>query len=189
LLDLREDEKIKIILRKHWFVFLPLTVLSLFLLGIPIIGWIVIKGLNLTLDAYAIPLILGSSAFVLLVLAFFINGFIDYYLDVGFITNFRIIDIQQMGLFKRSIAEQNLIRVQDVTSRSKGIFATFLNFGDIFIQTAGEAPNFHFESIPKPTRIAQEILNLHHHTLAPEKQKDEEKETAPEKKLEGEIKF
>ena len=165
MIELRQDEKIKTVLRKHWFVFVPLLSLCLFLIILPIVALIIIKINNVNLGDYQILALLGFSVFLLLVLAFFINAFIDYYLDIGIITNFRIIDIEQQGLFNRSISEQNLIRVQDVMAKSRGIFQTFLDYGNVFIETAGEAPNFEFYAIPKPQERAQTIMRYHHELM------------------------
>ena len=187
MIELRQDEKIKTVLRKHWFVFVPLLSLCLFLIILPIVALIIIKINNVNLGDYQILALLGFSVFLLLVLAFFINAFIDYYLDIGIITNFRIIDIEQQGLFNRSISEQNLIRVQDVTAKSRGIFQTFLDYGNVFIETAGEAPNFEFHAIAKPNHVAESILQLHHHAIG--HKADDDSEDQDEHKLSGEIKF
>ena len=109
---------------------------------------------------------LAASCYLLIILAFFLTSFIDYYLDAYIITNQRIIDVHQNGLFNRVISGQNLSRVQDVTSKKKGILQTFFDYGDVFIQTAGESPNFEFYTIAKPNEVAQEILKYYHDIVA-----------------------
>lgn len=85
------------------------------------------------------PLINFSlSLYVLLPLAYLLLMWMDYYLDMWIITNERIIDIEQHGLFNREISEIPLHRVQDVTIQVRGIIETLLGFGTIRIQTAGE---------------------------------------------------
>jgi len=165
LFELRQNENVAITLRKHWFVFVPLIALCLFLILVPLAGLHVLRINNVDLGEYQALAMMGFSVFLLLTLAFFITAFIDYYLDVGFVTNFRIIDIDQKGLFHRSVAEQNLIRIQDVAAKQNGILQTFLNYGDVFIETAGEAPNFEFYAIPKPQERAQTIMRYHHELM------------------------
>ena len=69
-------------------------------------------------------LILCSSAYYLAIWVFFLSSFVDYYLDIWIVTNDRIINIEQLGLFARSISELDLYQIQDVTSEIKGIFPT-----------------------------------------------------------------
>ncbi|MFH1890720.1 MAG: hypothetical protein ABIJ91_04130 [Candidatus Kuenenbacteria bacterium] len=45
-------------------------------------------------------------------------------------------------------------------SEQKGIMPTFLDYGEIHIQTAGAENLVLFEQVPHPHRIAQEIIEL-----------------------------
>lgn len=164
--DQREGEQIKVFFRKYWISFLPTIIFCFFLLLIPLITFLVLRFTNLGVSDFKNLLLLGFSSYILVVLAFFLTTFIDYYLDVGIITDQRIVDIAQNGLFHRTVSEQDLIRIQDVKVKKQGIFQTFFDFGDVFIQTAGEAPNFNFSSIPKPNEAAQVILAMHHEIMA-----------------------
>jgi len=51
--------------------------------------------------------------------------------------------------------------VQDATSEVKGKVATVLNFGNVYVQTAGEEKRFVFEEIPAPRQVASKIIELH----------------------------
>ena len=105
-------------------------------------------------------LILGASAYYLMVWSFFITKFISYYLDVYMITSNRVLDIRQNGLFSRTVAELDLARVQDVTSEVKGILHSLLNYGNVYIQTAGEQEHFIFEDVHRPDDIRRRLLEL-----------------------------
>jgi len=162
----KPDEKIEVFLRRHWLSFLPTILISFFMLLIPLFVFLGLRILGINLGEFENIIILGISCYLLIVLAFYLTSFIDYYLDICIVTDKRIVDIEQNGLFNRVISEQNLIRVQDVTAKRRGILQTFFNFGDLFIQTAGEAPNFEFLAIPRPNEAAQIILKLHQDVLA-----------------------
>ena len=54
------------------------------------------------------------------------------------ITSERIMDIEQTGLFHRQISEFMLDKVQDITVEIPDMVATFLKYGNLVIQTAGE---------------------------------------------------
>jgi uncharacterized membrane protein YdbT with pleckstrin-like domain len=92
---------------------------------------------------------------------FLFTAWVDYYLDVWIVTSERIVSMEQKGLFSRVTAELRLSRVQDVTSIQKGKMATFLNYGQVQVQTAAAQQEFVFEEIPNPTKVAQVILETH----------------------------
>lgn len=156
-----KEERVFLLIRKHWFVYVVFGLVFL-LMVIPLIAVIIYWSLNyLTISTLTGNIIIaGISAYLLSMLGVQLYGFVDYYLDVDIVTDRRIIDIDQNGLFKRKISELHLHQVQDVEAKVEGIAGTLLHFGDIFIQTAGERENFIFRSIPHPYTIAKQIVNL-----------------------------
>ncbi len=81
-----------------------------------------------------------------------------YLLDVWVVTDHRLLDNEQHGLFDRTFSEMNLSRVQDATVESKGLIPTFLNYGDLQIQTAGTEVKFIFKQIPDPVGVKTKIM-------------------------------
>ena len=82
---------------------------------------------------------------------------IDYYLDALVITNKRILSANQEGLFKHTVSEFRLERVQDVTIEIPNFVATFFHYGNISIQTAGEI-SFSIKEVPQPHQARDLIL-------------------------------
>lgn len=161
----RPDEEIILLLRRHWRLIIG-YILRLAISGIvPIIIYLLLfYTLNLEIEEGGliyIILILGASIYYLFIWALFFHEWIDYYLDVWIVTNRRILNIEQEGFFNRTISEQNIERVQDVTSEVKGRLETFLDFGDVYVQTAGEEKRFVFEQIPHPYQVAEKIIEIH----------------------------
>lgn len=164
------DEKTIYLLRRHWFILLKIILFYLLLFILPLVIYFVLSlgaELNATnLIAYPDhPFLYASAAIIisgyyLSICLFFYHAFLDYYLDVFVVTTERIISIEQNGLFSRTIAEQRLFRIQDVTSEVKGLFPTFLNYGNLFIQTAGTKQRFIFQEIPDPAKMAEKINKL-----------------------------
>lgn len=156
-------EKIIYLLRRDTVTFIPYILLLIILLAAEYGLYYLLKTLFPILFinqiSLAAMLILGSI-YTLSVWLFFFTGFVNYYLDMWIITNDRVIDIRQEGLFARTVAELDLFRVQDVTSECKGLFATTFDFGNVYIQTAGEKQRFIFYNIPNPHKIRQEIIRL-----------------------------
>jgi len=157
------DEKIVHVLHRHPFTILWLALGNVLILGmIPFLYWYMpLYQSALLADPVLMPLaVLGASAFFLFAWLFLFQNFMDYYLDVWIVTTKRVLNIEQTGLFARTVSELRLYRVQDVTSTVKGVVETLFDFGDVEIQTAGEKTRFIFEQIPHPTRISKTILEL-----------------------------
>lgn len=187
MLQLRESEKIMLIMRKHWFVMARTAIVFALAVLIPIIIFVAFSflknsveinpvraGVSRTADGstYSQRLIsivtpdgsrwrsngVNVSAaepvinflvpvYLMALLALLLLVWMDFYLDMWVITSERLIDVEQKGLFSREIAEIPLRHVQDVTLEVNGIIETFLKFGTIRIQTAGER-EFIIQDVP-----------------------------------------
>jgi len=84
-----------------------------------------------------------------------------YYLNIQIITNQRVVDITQHSLVHHMISELHLSRIEDVTAEVSGVLGTFLDYGDVFVQTAGETERFVFHNVANPQRIEKIILDLY----------------------------
>ena len=91
---------------------------------------------------------------------FFFPQFVDYYLDAWVITNDRIVNVEQQGLFARTVSELDLYKIQDVTSEVRGLIPTLFNYGNVHVQTAGTQERFVFEQVPNPHEIRKRIMVL-----------------------------
>ena len=149
-------------LRRHWIVLLKIVLVNIFLACFPIIIYIGLQNYTgfLEQEAYKAFFTILVSAFYLFVILFAFSNFVDYYLDVWIVTNERIINIEQKGLFSREISEKELGQMQDITSDVDGFFATVLNYGNVYIQTAAEKERFVFKEIPFADEVARRISNL-----------------------------
>lgn len=166
--SLRPNETIVLFFRRHWSVLIFRLFLFVVFAAIPLVVLFIL--LNIwtpqfqPLDFFTIAGILLLSAYYLFIWLFFLHEWLDYDLDVWIVTNQRILDIEQRGLFSRTISELAISQVEDVTSVVKGKLATFLDFGTVEIQTAGEKARFIFEQVPSPRKITETII--HQHALA-----------------------
>ncbi len=156
-------EKTIEVIRRDVFILFKKIVFFVVLIILPIIFFqlmiYIYPGLLGGLVSYPLVVLLISSYYLFIWLFFFFS-FIDYYLDVWIITNERIIDIRQLGFFARTISEQRLYRVQDVTSEVHGFFPTIFKYGDVFVQTAGFKERFFFQDIPNSERVRDVIIKL-----------------------------
>ena len=86
----------------------------------------------------------------------------DYYLDRWIITDQRIIDIEQRGMFNRDEASILYEHIQDVVVETKGFWATVFDIGDVHIQTAGTEKEVVFENMGYPYKVRDLIISLQH---------------------------
>lgn len=157
-----EDEKIYIVVREH-----PV------LLAIKIVIWLVFVAILFGFKAYG-PTVLpflfsGQAATVIsviqqiyilfLALSLFII-FVLYYLNIHIVTEMRVVDVDQVGLFKHQVSILNISQIEDVTSDTMGILGTVFDFGTVYIQTAGARERFELDNVPHPGQLAKIIIDL-----------------------------
>ena len=111
-------------------------------------------------DTYKNLFVFLENLFAMIVWILFFLVWIDYYFDVWIVTNRRVINVEQKGLFSREVSELEFEKIQDVTTEVLGIIPTFLNYGNVYIQTAGEKERFTFADVGDPYRIKDIIMNL-----------------------------
>ena len=158
------DEKIIKVLRRDAFILIKKILFFILLLVLPLVlFYIVVTSIypDILYGEISYPILLLIVSFYYFFLwVFFFFSFIDYYLDIWIITNERIINIEQEGFFARTISEQRLDRVQDVTSETQGFFPTIFRYGNVYVQTAGAKERFFFHEVPDPDKIRDIIIKL-----------------------------
>lgn len=163
LIKKKTFEKVVFLLRRHPLTFLADVALIAVLGAVPVALYFGIQRLApaFLTDRFMRPaIVLLGSGYVLVIWTFFMTRFVDYYLDTWIVTNDKILNVEQNGLFSRTVSELDLAKVQDVTSEVKGIVPTIFNYGNLYIQTAGEVERFIFEQVPHPDDIRKQILDL-----------------------------
>ena len=86
------------------------------------------------------------------------SAFTRYYLNAWVLTNERIVTIKQRGYFAREVSSVLLTRVQDVTTNVTGMLPSFLDIGNIKVQSAGAEIEFTMRGIPRPEQMRDIIL-------------------------------
>lgn len=168
---LNDDEKIILIARKHWFVLAVEFAVIFFVLILPFALFFFLGALNIfSFSKNLTPIfVMAGSLWTLFVWMLFFFAWTDYYLDIWIITDKRLIDIEQRGLFNRNVATLRLERIQDSNVEIKGIIATILKFGNINVQTAAGSPQFFMRHIKNPYEVKDTILKYHHAALEEER--------------------
>lgn len=163
---LRDNEKVLMTLHKHWWELGGAALAFLVFIALPPLILSFLPFLVGSLDTPELESIVNFvlALYLMVLFVFLFHFWMDYYLDMWIITTERLIDIEQRGLFSREVAEIPLHQIQDVTIEIHGIVETFLKFGTIKIQTAGER-EFLIRNVPNLYEAKEVILkhaNLKH---------------------------
>lgn len=159
----QETEKIYLVIREHWFRLL-----------LKFIVWAIAAAVLVTFQRWAPNIIPGlfegvpgqvtrlfeQIYFMILLLGLFIIVVL-HYLNTHVVTQIRVVDIDQKGLFSHIISELHIDKIEDVTSATNGIFGTIFNYGNVYVQTAGTKEHFEFDNVPNPAAINKLILDLY----------------------------
>jgi membrane protein YdbS with pleckstrin-like domain len=148
-------EDVILVLRAH-----PVTQIYWFLNGLFFILILIL--LNYFISSFLNP----SQTFflnifgIIFIFSYFWLNFLNWFFNVGVITSKRIIDIDFHGVIYKEVTEARLNRVEDITSKSGGYFQSFFDYGNVFIQTAGNEANIEFLNIPYPSQVVTKINEL-----------------------------
>lgn len=170
MIEIDSNEKILRIVRRHWFVLLGEISALVFMIAIPVVllALAALAGVDRAISFEGNESVAGAFllfAWILIVWMFAWHIWTDYYLDVLIITDKRVFDIEQHGLFRRESSAFRIDRIQNVTVNVKGIIQTFLDFGTITIETAGEREEFVATCIAKPYEIKKFLNECHDNAL------------------------
>lgn len=154
-----EGEKIILLLRAHLITLVPSVVTIIILALVPFFIAPVFSLLRIDSSSLAPRQVFLITVFwYLLVFGFAFYRFIFWYFNVYLLTNERIIDFDFLGILHKKISYCKLGQIEDVTPKIVGFAGTFFNFGDVFIQTAAERPEFEFGRVAMPDVVAEAIF-------------------------------
>lgn len=144
------DEEILLVFRRHpiamrkgfYMLLIPFVLAS-----IPVLIW--------PYDLNMLWISLGGFA---LGLVGFFYHWIGWYFSMFIVTNQRIRQIAQKGLFRRSVIDLGLGKIQNMTVDVPGFNATVFGFGTIIIQTY--VGDLVLDRLHKPEKIYNSLLDI-----------------------------
>lgn len=157
------NEKIMLVAREHWFLLFAKVLVVIILMIVPIIVNSLLNtfGVKFSSQVFTILSAVGLQLYYLGLLITLFIIFVLYYLNVYVVSDQRVVDIDQVGLLFHEVSELNIETVEDVTGQTKGLFGNLLNYGTVYVQTAGAKERFEFVNIPNPNSVASLILQLY----------------------------
>jgi len=150
--NLRPGEKIEIILKRHWIVYVLLCIYF-------VLAMIISMSLYFIISSFLFANML-NILFWLFMVNFLLTEWINHELDMYVVTNNRIIWIEQIAFLNRTVSECNLWQVQEVNSSTKWFFSNMLNYGTLTIQTAWNTTTMKMDFCPNSIEEARKILNI-----------------------------
>ena len=124
----REGEEVQFVFRRHF-----LTAKS----GVIFLILMIMIGVGLTLLWPNNMMIFETFlALILVGVLGFLYSYMLWYFSIYIVTNQRIRQISQRGLFKKSVVDLGLDRIQSISYGVNGIRAGLMGYGTIVIQTA-----------------------------------------------------
>lgn len=158
--SLEPDEKVVLVVRKHWIFLVSKFFISFFIAIIPFVLWTLSS--SFFDSAISVGLFnTGVTLFCFMVaFSFSFSSFLQWFYEVNIVTTKRVIDVDFQSIMNHRMSETMLQRIQDVSHSPTGALASFFDFGNLVIQTAGEKGEFEFINIPRPRDVQDTILDL-----------------------------
>lgn len=156
--NLREGERVELVLRRHWIVYVMLALWAC----VPLAFTISLAAYSEAIVAAVGPSIFGL-AFVALWLSFLFFLYlqwINHELDLCIVTTHRVVGVEQVSFLDRKVSECSLDEVQEVNAESKGLLANIFNYGIIYINTASERSSLRVLLTPDSLSNARDVLNV-----------------------------
>lgn len=153
VLLLKDDESVKTLARRHIVTLLPRLFLALIFLVLPFFFLFPLFSLG-PLGVVLFIVLFGCGA----VLA--VRSMLLWDSDVLIITNRRVVDVDQRGVFTRMVSEAPLGSIQDVSWMAKGFLESLFHMGTLRIQLASGTSTIEARSISHPKALHELISEL-----------------------------
>lgn len=151
-----KEEKIVLLLRRHWVTNIPWVLLLVLMVMAPFLGRF-LPFLSALPPRFRLITVLG---WYLLTTAVFFEKALGWLFNVNIITDERIVDIDFPSLLYRHISSAKIDQIQDINIKVGGFIRSLFNYGDVLIQTAGTEPEICFEAVPRPGQVAKALNRL-----------------------------
>jgi hypothetical protein len=157
--QLYEGEFIVTTIRKHWNAYLGIFFKTVLLKIVLVAAVIMYFAKTFVESGLFFQIVLLFSMLYILGMWFWAFAqWIDEEFDCMVVTDRRLLDITQTGLFKISQSETNLSQIQDVKGSINGFWNNIFKTGDIEIQTAARDIGFQMGFVYQPKKVSHDIL-------------------------------
>lgn len=151
-------ETVLLFLRQHVIVNFPWVLLTVVLLLAPTVFFpLALSFIKLPFTLPVGYIIIGTLFWYVATFGFALANFLHWFFNIYIVTNERIVDIDFIQLLYKQFSEARIAKIQDISYKTSGLLATIFDYGNVYVQTAGELPNFEFMAVPHPEQVVQVI--------------------------------
>lgn len=147
----REGEELEFVFRRHILVTFRNFVFLIVMAGlgfIPLVVWP--ENSNMTFWIFLGCVIIGVIKIL--------YGYMLWHFSVYIVTNQRIRQVKQSGLFKRTVVDLGLNKIQTVSYNIPGIFGGMFGYGTLLIQT--QVGDMMIKTVSHPEEIYNKLQNV-----------------------------
>lgn len=147
----REGEELEFVFRRHILVTFRNFVFLIVMAGlgfIPLVVWP--ENSNMTFWIFLGCVIIGVIKIL--------YGYMLWHFSVYIVTNQRIRQVKQSGLFKRTVVDLGLNKIQTVSYNIPGIFGGMFGYGTLLIQT--QVGDMMIKTVSHPEEIYNKLQNI-----------------------------
>ena len=147
----REGEELEFVFRRHILVTFKNFVFLIVMAGvgfIPLVVWP--ENSNITFWIFLVCVIVGVMKIL--------YGYMLWHFSVYIVTNQRIRQVKQSGLFKRTVVDLGLNKIQTVSYNIPGIFGGMFGYGTLLIQT--QVGDMMIKTVSRPEEIYNKLQNV-----------------------------
>jgi len=152
--DQFDDEEVLFVFRKHPLVMRKGLIIGLLAVLIGALGGLGWSYKAVSLTDYFIGMLFGALVGAIIFLPFWIS----WHFSVFIVTDQRLIQITQKGLFHRSVVDMGLNQIQMVNYQVAGLMQTMLGSGTIMMQTF--VGDLIIHDIHHPATIQKKLLEI-----------------------------
>jgi hypothetical protein len=153
--NLESDEKVIMLIRRHWITRIPQVVKVLLLAVLPAIGWAVLFWAEPGGNAGAWAAV-GTWFWYTFVFYYVLSRFVVWQSDVYILTNERLIDFDANPVSRKRVKDTALESIHEVIYGSGGgLLKGSLDYGDVVLRSINDETVMH--NIPMPNKVALAI--------------------------------
>ena len=146
----REGEQVMFVFRRHRLAMKKGALFMLAMIGVGVIPMLVRPG-----DVKMFWIFLGLAGVGLIGMLYTL---VLWYFSIYIVTDQRIRQIRQKGLFQRTVVDLGLDKIQSIAYNVPGVKAGILGYGTILIQTG--AGNLTISLVPKPAKVYNRLQDI-----------------------------
>ncbi|MBR3135119.1 PH domain-containing protein [Candidatus Saccharibacteria bacterium] len=146
----REGEEVEFIFRRHFSTAKKGLFWCVFCIALGVVPMVVWPGQKEMFWVFLGAVVVGILGLL--------YSYMLWYFSMYIVTDERIRQISQKGLFKKSVIDLGLDRIQSISYERAGITSGLFNYGTILVQTA--VGDLTISKVPHPESIYNKLQNL-----------------------------